>query len=245
MKPFNEWDRKGVLVVGAGVGLLLAVSLALVTGSLPKCWRILKSNPKNGPDSPIVVSGGSLNFFANNSMSTTSGSWQEVNNQDNLYQYNAGGGIVPGNLYLDSIYPLTNPRGVVPYPEQVTIPATDNWTITLKMRNKDNSGNPSNVYICTTLTSGSPQKCSTTPTGSLGSNPSFYIQGDPGTLNDTPIDRQNQHARIHYAVPNCNLSDPSDPKQICDKIDTIRIQRSSGDPVDYICVDGACHIKVY
>jgi hypothetical protein len=191
------------------------------------------------PDSPIVVSGGSLNFFAN---STSVSAWLDYNNKGYLYYANAGS--VPNSLYIDGIYPMPITTGSYPYPEQTTISTSTtgyNWAITLTFRNKDASGNPSLVYICSALTTekGRPV-CDTTASGSIGGNNFVYIQADPNTLSNAQVDQQNPNARLHYAVPMCTVADASR----CDKIDNMVVQQGPSSASKYKCVDGTCRIEI-
>ncbi len=257
MKPFHEWD-KGVLVVGFGTGLLLAVISGL------GLWLLSgKASSKPGPDSPIVVSGGSLNFFANNATVGGNPGWQvqpgTPSNLFNLYSENVGG--PPSVIDLDGVDVLDVNGNKVAGDVPLSLP--NNWIITLNMRlNKgvsdakdvSDDGSINYVYICTELNKAA-TGCNMKPSGPLlNNNPIYVDDNQTNALKVTDFDRT--YARLHFSDPQCFLGLDATGKPVadadkqCDHIQSIDVlegpatRGGPNKPYHSACFDGACRIWI-
>jgi hypothetical protein len=156
---------------------------------------------------------------------------------------------MPNSLFLDGVstatYPV--PHGADPDPTQITLSPSNNWAITLALRNSE-----STVKICTLLTQDG-KWCNTSPSGALNSSKVYFEAGQSDLVGIDDFDRTDAKgkpigARIHYTVPYCTLSDGSagnDSDTDCDKISTVTINLGDGSsPTVYTCIDGACDIKI-
>jgi hypothetical protein len=246
------------VVIAAGIASLAFVIFVLILTKLPRTnyirmeafqefqqiLNLLKN--KQGtpptPDSPIVVRGGSANFFANPSEADK---WKDYNNQGYLFYSKAG--EVPNTLFIHGIFPMPVPSGSSAYPEHTTFSTSStgyNWAITLAFKSTDGNGNPYRVYICSALTTkGAQQVCDTDANGSIDNSNKVFIQADLNTLSPASDDQNDKSARFHYSVPGCTVKDDSK----CDKIDYMVVQDgpSSQEPSSkYKCVDGGCSIAI-
>jgi hypothetical protein len=199
------------------------------------------------PDPPVVVRGGSLNFFGNTS------SWHTATSAKHVYQSDIG---TPTSLDLDGVVRCNNAQCTFPTsttltPLNIPFPAqTANWGITLTMR----GGNASIIAICSHLiqdgTGSGNRICDRTPTSSIGSDGVYFQRDASDKVADGEWDGRSLGARKHYVFKSCQLShsgtagDDLDPA--CDKINTLTVSPGENGSASstYLCLDGACDVTI-
>jgi len=190
----------------------------------------------SGPDSPIVVSGGSVNSHSDEV-------WTAFPTNSNAYGTDllVNGTKVPANkLDLDGFDPDTTT-----FPQHIkTIQPPGNWIVTLYFRktNASTEDPATTLKICSRIDSALPHTCQV-DNGPV--NSSVYLlaedsKGNPiGTFLTQKIDRYG----VFFDLSKCD-SASADPHAYCNHIYSAQVQTSQGTSQKYHCVDGACSVGI-
>jgi hypothetical protein len=222
-----------------------------------------KGNVSPTPDPPVVVRGGSLNFFANQE-TNGSGNWGGTSDVfsrvllkspqriylDGAQDDNVASTDVCSNQYSTSTKYACN--------EEITDGLANNWTLTLTSYPFAQAGTTTtySIRLCTQLDSSG--RCSTDPSGQASTT--IYADGmgakdENNNPSLKPVDIDRQSAHLHFKFPGCPRTDENDDSDSnavkCDKIQKIDFQAGSTTSgiklpakQSFQCMDGACDIKI-